>query len=406
MKRIVYVINVLIILSVLFCSFSMKEISSVKTGTRQDEGIVAHKMQHVDTSLLVRYLKSNWKTPEHYVVDKFKNHDIIFLSEDHGIKHNLVLIHTLIPLLYNAGIYNLGMEFGASEDQKRLDSLITAPQYSEKVAREIMFDYNVGWAIKEYLDVYKAAWKLNRTLPRNKKKFRIINLSYKFNWNSCNSEAFGIKTPKTVSQIFYKGGTEEYRAMIVKKMIIDKHEKILILTGGLHAFTRYQQPEYDYYEKHFYHLLNRSFGNLVYKMAPQKVFTILLHYPFESQDRTALLSPAMGMIDKVMQNFEDKRTGFDLHDTPLGALPDTSFFSIGHPDFKLGDMADGYIYQKAFKDYEGCTFDTLFFIGKKWTEILKYYPDQDIRRKPKSLDEYKKQIQSFLNIKERYKNIK
>jgi hypothetical protein len=355
---------------------------------------------------LMQYLKTNWKTPEQYIIDKFRNHDIVFLSEDHAVKHNLVLAQTMIPLLYAAGVYNFGMEFGASEDQERLDSLVTAPAYDETVARKIMFNYNVGWAIKEYMDIYKAAWNLNKTLPRNARKFRIINLSYKFNWNSCNLDVIGIKTPETVSKIFYKGGTEEYRAMIVKNLIIDKKEKILILTGGLHAFTKYQQPEYDYYEPNFYHLLDRTFGNLVYKMSPKKVFTILLHYPFQSKTGSYNVRPANGMIDNVMQNFQDKRVGFDLLNTPFGALRDTSFFSIGHLDFKLSDMADGYIYQKAFEDYEGCTFDDQFFTGTDWMEVLKQYPDQDIRQKPKNLDEYKRQICNMLNVNERYKKVK
>lgn len=355
---------------------------------------------------LVTYLQDNWNSPELYIIDKFQDHDIIFLSEDHGIKHNLLLVQDIIPLLYKIGVYNVGMEFGASEDQERLDSLVTAPEYNEDIAREIMFNYNVGWAIKEYMDIYKAAWSLNKSLPSDAKKFRIVNLSYKFNWESCDPKSFGIKTPETVRRIFYKGGTEEYRAGVVKNLIINNHEKILVLTGGLHAFTRYQQPEYDYYAEGFYHLLDRSFGNLVYKMVPNKVFTILLHYPFESKTKAYSLRPAMGMIDEVMKNFQDKRVGFDLVGTPLGELRDTSFFSIGHPDFKLSDMADGYIYQKAFQDYEGCTFDEKFFKDELWPEILKQYPDQDMNAKPNNIHEYKEKIKKFLDVKNRYNKIK
>lgn len=355
---------------------------------------------------LISYLKGNWVSPEKYIIDKFRNHDIIFLSEDHGVKHNLILAQTMIPLLYKAGIYNFGMEFGASEDQTRLDSLVTAPKYDENIARKIMFNYNVGWAIKEYIDIYRTAWNLNATLSPAAKKFRIINLSYKFNWSSCDKKNLGIKTPETVRHIFHKGGTEEYRAKIVKELIVDKNEKILILTGGLHAFTKYQQAEYDYYAENFYHLLDRSFGNLVYKMVPNKTFTILLHYPFESKTKANSLRPAQGLIDDVMQNFQDKRVGFDLTNTPLGDLRDTSFFSIGHDNFKLSDMADGYIYQNSFPDYQGCTFDDKFFSNQEWSEILKQYPDQDIRLKPRNLAQYKAQIKNFLNIKARYKKIK
>ena len=48
----------------------------------------------------------------------------MLLAEDHGIRHNLKLVHALIPWLYQAGVYTLGMEFGASEDQADLDQLV------------------------------------------------------------------------------------------------------------------------------------------------------------------------------------------------------------------------------------------------------------------------------------------
>lgn len=352
------------------------------------------------------YLEKNWKTPEEYILDKFKLYDVVFLSEDHATKHNLDLCRNLVPMLYKAGIYNLGMEFGASEDQTRLDSLVAAPEYDEDVAREIMFNYNVGWAFVEYMDLYRAAWELNHSLESNSKKFRIVNLSYKFNWSSCDHRSFGIKTPETVRKIFYKGGTEIYRTQIVKDLILDRNEKILILTGGLHAFTKYNIPEFDYCAENFYRFNDRTFGNLVYKMAPQRVFTILLHYPFGSKSDAKQLPPAMGMVDKVMDQFENKRVGFDLTNTPLGAFRDTSFFSIGYPDFHLSQMADGYIYQKPFAEYQGCTIDEKFFKEEDWPEIQKQFPDKDIHRIPNSLQDYRTQISKYMDFSLRYKDVR
>lgn len=376
---------------------------SVFSGTKpKDDG--SCKKNEIKEALL--YLEKNWKTPEQYILEKFKLYDIVFLSEDHATKHNLELCRNLIPMLYEAGVFNLGMEFGASEDQARLDSLISAPSYDEDVAREIMFNYNVGWAFAEYMDLYRAAWELNRSLESGSEKFHIVNLSYKYNWSSCDQKSFGMKTPETVRKIFYKGGTEIYRAQIVKDLILDKNQKILILTGGLHAFTKYNIPEFDYYAENFYRFNDRTFGNLVYKIAPQKVFTILLHYPFGSKSSAKQILPAMGLIDNVMSNFNDKRVGFDLTNTPLGAFRDTSFFSIGYPNFHLSQMADGYIYQKPFSEYQGCTIDEKFFKEKDWSEIQKQFPDKDIRTVPPSLEQYRIQISNYLDFSLRYKDVR
>lgn len=77
----------------------------------------------------------------------------------------------MIPKLYANGIYMLGMEFGAYEDQKQLDSLINAPRYNENLARQLMFNYNTRWAIVEYMNLYKAAWEWNHSLPEQAKSF-------------------------------------------------------------------------------------------------------------------------------------------------------------------------------------------------------------------------------------------
>ncbi|WP_051882220.1 ChaN family lipoprotein [Chryseobacterium soli] len=105
----------------------------------------------------VSYLKQHHQSPKDYVLSKFKNHNIIFLGEDHRIRENVEFVNQIIPELYQNGIYNLGVEFGASEHQAEIDSLIRAPQYDETRIRKIMFDYHSGWAYKEYMDLYKAA---------------------------------------------------------------------------------------------------------------------------------------------------------------------------------------------------------------------------------------------------------
>lgn len=357
---------------------------------------------------LKKYLEQNWRSPEQYIIEKFKTRDVILLSEEHAIKHNLELAQQIIPELYRAGVYNFGVEFGAFEDQALADSLVTAPEYNEDIARRIMFNYNVGWVYQEYRDIYKAAWNLNKSLPAKAKKFRILNISYKYNWAGCDDKYFGIRTAETYNRIFNKGNTEFYRAGVIKSQILDKHEKVLVLCGFGHAYTRYNTPYYDYREEHFYRFDSHRMGNILYRLAPTKVFTILLHYPFEGKTYGPMIlyPPAGGAIDVVMKKFADKRVGFDLVKTPFGALRDTSQYSIGYPDFKLSDMADGYIYQKPFSEYEGCTIDKNFFTEANWPEVKRNYPDKDVERVPESKEAYLERISRYVDLKWRYRTVK
>jgi len=354
-----------------------------------------------------KYLSKNWKTPQQYILDKFKKYDIVLLSEDHAIRHNLELAQAMIPELYKAGVYNFGMEFGAEEDQELLDSLVNAPEYSENVARRIMFNYNVGWVFKEYMEVYRAAWKLNRSLPRNAKKFRVLNISYRFNWAGCDSSRFGVRTPTTYSNIFNRGNTEFFRANVIDKEILQKGQKILVLAGFGHSFSRYHTPYYDYRVQNFIRFDNNRMGNILYRKAPKKVFSILLHYPFESRSVAfmKLYSPANGDIERIMSRFERKSVGFDLINTPLGELRDSSSYSIGYKDFRLQEMADGYIFLKPLKETQGCTIDSNFLTDANWPEVVLNYPDKDVDKIPANKEEYLNKIARYVDIDWRYRNL-
>ncbi|HSD13594.1 MAG TPA: hypothetical protein VLB74_02990, partial [Flavobacterium sp.] len=348
----------------------------------------------------IEYLSKNKMSPQEYIVSKFASKDIILLSEEHRVKENLELVKSLIPVLYKNGVTIIGMEFGASENQKTLDSLILAPEYNEDLARKLMFNYNSGWVFKGYTDLYKAVWSFNRSLSKSAKKFRILNLSYRYNWSSFS----GYRTPEKMKKVFYKGNTEAYRFGIVEKEIVAKGEKILILTGDIHAFTRYKFPVYDFLGEDFVRLENGYFGNLLYAKYPQKVFTIFLHKPFMNLPDTKpnMVSPANGAIEAIMQKRNNEPVGFDLVNTPLGKLRDDSYYSMGYKNFTLEDIYDGYVYLKPIKKLSGCEIDTAFLTEKNWEQALENVADPDWRPRPKSLEEYWKQILEYADVPKIY----
>ena len=45
-----------------------------------------------DEKTLAAHLKSHWKTPEDYVISKFKKYNIVFLGEFHRITHDVELV--------------------------------------------------------------------------------------------------------------------------------------------------------------------------------------------------------------------------------------------------------------------------------------------------------------------------
>lgn len=347
----------------------------------------------------VQYLKENFLTPEQYIISKFKEHEIILLGEDHAVKNNLDLVINLIPLLYHAGIYNLGMEFGASEDQADLDRLITGEKYDEIEERRLMFNYNVKWAYNEYTDIYKAAWKFNNSLPKDAKKFRILNLSYIYNWEGFS----GMRTPINFKKIFHKGNIEAFRANLVEREILSKGERLLILTGTPHAFTKFKNPIFEGNADQFFILQGGWLGNRLYEKFGSRIFNIIMHQPALNIN-TLLPDTTSGIktIETVMDILGNKPVGFDLLNTVMGDIPDDSHNSILYKNFTLKEMFDGYIFTKPIREQHGCTVDYSYLKGKSFEEVQKNWPDKDWTPIPKNEDDYWKGIESYANLRKRY----
>lgn len=326
------------------------------------------------------YLHDEAMSPDDYLVAKFRKADIVLLAEDHGVKENLDFVCNLIPKLYENNIV-LGMEFGAYEDQRRLDSLINAPKYDEQVARELMFNYNTRWAITEYMEIYRAAWKWNRSLPKDARKFRILNISYHYNWQKFS----GVRTPENMHEVFPLGNTEDFRCGLLEREVLASGQKILVLTGTPHAFTFYHFPYYDYTSPGYVRYEQNFLGNLLYSKYGSKVVAIALHQPFPNRlnRQPALLSPALGRLEAIMGRMDNKPIGFDLKGTPLGKLDDDSYYSMGYNDFTLADLFDGYIFLKPISGLSSCSIDYKFMDDTNWNEAVSNNPDPDCILVPK-----------------------
>jgi hypothetical protein len=132
---------------------------------------------------LADYARGHRQDPIEYVVKKFEKHDLVFIGEGHYVKHDPEFVQRLIPAVYAKGVHNLGIEFACHGDQKLIDQLLTAPTYDEALARRVMFRQYVLWGYKEYLDLFRAAWKLNSSLGAGKPRFRIVGLNARADWS-------------------------------------------------------------------------------------------------------------------------------------------------------------------------------------------------------------------------------
>jgi hypothetical protein len=311
-------------------------------------------IEHALQSKLSVWLDAEGVTPERYVVGLFSDHDVVFLGEQHRVKHDVLLVQSLIGPLYEAGVHVLATEFGRREDQSQIDSLLAASEWDEELAREIVFRQFVHWGYQEYIDIYRSAWEMNRSLPDGVPQFRILGINDSPDWSLIATKAD--RDDPTIMQKVWRGGGEGYWADVILDAV-RSGERVLVHCGIHHAFTEYRQPiVIDGVFSHF----DRSLrcGNHVFAELNKRVVTVFLHAPWNGEEGygSRMRHPAGGVIDALMHAEGPRPVGFDLTEGPFGEIHvENAVYRHGYEEFKLVDFCDGWIYTQPISEYEGVT---------------------------------------------------
>ena len=309
------------------------------------------------------WLDSNGMLPVKYVLSKFSNHDIVILGEPHRFRDHPLLVQQLIPHLPEHGVYVLATEFARSVDQQLIDSLLNAPKWDEKLAREIQIRQYSLWPWREYLDIFRVAWQYNRTIASNQPPFRIIGVNCDPDWSVIQTRNDLDEPAKR--RAAWKGCTEADWAAIVLNEI-NAGEKVLAFCGMHHAFSGYRQPRVNE-NGEFRGWGDIRFGNHLRDSLGEQVFTIALHQLWSektSQYSRSTLRPVDGVIDEVMESRTDgfSQVGFDVAGTPFGKLTDShTIYAVGYDHFTLSTYCDGYIYFSPFSESQLVTFIEGFY---------------------------------------------
>lgn len=351
---------------------------------------------------LLSHLRQNFKSPEDYVLSKFKDNEIVFIGEYHRIRHDARLIQRLIPRLYKAGITNLGIEFGVYRDQERVDRLINAPAYDEQAARDIMFNFGCYWAFQDYMDIYRAAWEVNHELPPGAPRFRVVNLNAYMDWSFVKTAA-DRNDPEVMKKTFPDGDSDKVMAEVIIKEFVDKGQKALIYSGIHHAFTRYHQPVCD--NGKFIRFVTNRMGNRVYKRLGEKVFTIYLHAPWSDMNYEKELYPAGGVIDALFADQPSFRpVGFDLAGSPFGELAGPgSLYEQGYQTFTLKLYADGYIFTMPLSQYQGVTVDEKFITEANFKRAVEQIPNPEYKNRVTSVSQLIEADKGDANMARRFR---
>lgn len=305
----------------------------------------------------------------------FSDKDIVFLGENHRIKQQVMFVGSIIPILQKQGVHILFSEFANYSDSILADSLVTATEYNEELAREILHRCEWDWAYQEYADIYKAAWQVNRKLHHGEKPFRIIGLQPDLNHAVIQSPS-DWDNPEKIS-LYWNQENNSWLDIIEKEAIL-KNRKAMVHCGLHHSFTRYLHP--IVIDGAFIRFEHDREGTQVHNRYPGKTATVVLynHLPCKPALLSDGISPFNGVIDSIISILPEKHRqfGFITSKSPLGAKTDTaSYYSIGYGTLAMKDFCDAYVVLGPVCEYETATLMENFITAKNLENTIEQaYP--------------------------------
>ncbi len=326
--------------------------------------------------------------PAQYVTGLFKAHEIVFLGEMGRISQQVDFVASLIPDLYRAGVRNLGIEYALASDQAKIDRVLQAPRYDEKQVDQILFDRMVIWGFKQYADLFRAAWKFNRSLPAGAKPFRIVGLNVQQEYQYLTSQK-DATNPEVVKKVLSKGIPDVFMAKVIEKQFISTGTKALIYTSIDHAFTKYQNKLYAEKGKEAGIPNTERTGNIIYNKIGSRAFSIYLHSPWnDKKGVNGLGYPVGGKLDALIATLpKGAQGGFTLAGTAMGALPvKNETYAYKDKELTLAGLVDGYIILGPISAYEAVTPIPDFINAGNIKDAVKYFPGPNIDAKTTAKD--------------------
>jgi hypothetical protein len=315
------------------------------------------------------FIDKNGKEPTQYIIDKFKEKDIVILSEFNRLKHEVQFVKSLIPKMYFNGIYTLAMEFGNKEDQSKVDNLLNKEFYNEDLALGILrnfTEYGI-WGYQEYLDIFKEAWRMNQGLTTNAPRFRIVLLS-----------SSTISSPTNLFGSVNILNKNKIMAEVIEKEIINKGKKALIFITSSHSeycTLSFKALNIETREKD---IKSSMLTGILSKKYPNKVFAVLFHSPWTVVDKQSsklkgLVKPLEGEIDGALELIGNNPVAFDIAGSPMEKLADKmSVYYYLNNEYTLSCLCDGYIYLKTYQEYEYVSWIPEF-IDENYLWVVKEY---------------------------------
>jgi hypothetical protein len=323
--------------------------SVLSCGPGQPDPAALRRLDTGELRALVDYLHDEGQPPVEYVLEKLRTNNAVFLGEMHRIRHDVLLVDDLIPRLGDAGVYDLGSEFYCVEDQQAIDELLTAPEFSDATAKELLRQGTGGtWPFREYLELLRTAWRYNQEREPGRPPLRIIGLIPRLDYEKLNEGTESEREHEQRKSDDY----DRIMADALDREVLSKGRKALVHCGINHAFSRYTKRRFE--NGTVVKSKRLRCGLLLYNKYPDAVVTIFLHAPWYTytDEEEIMYLPFNGAIDQAFAEY-GAPVGFDITGGPFAGLTHPgAYYAEGFDDFRAETIVDGYIIMKPINEYE------------------------------------------------------
>ncbi len=392
-------INVLFIGSKVILSFvnisNLQKKNVLKAGA-----IDVSDLTKSDHEPFVSYLRTNEKSPIEYVVEKFKQHDVVMLGEQHEVREVCEFISNLIePLYHQANVKHFAMEVLKYKNQYSANKIVTGEEYDEQLVLQLFRDTGFPvWGFQEYMDILKEIWRVNQTLPPDKEKIKVVCLANDLDGTVLESRRHLFwKLPGC----FYRMAmNDEIMAKVLEWEVLRKGEKVLIQIGSGHTYTHYRQPAVK--SGKLVAEVSPRFGYILHGKYGNRIFQVVLHqwgmsYDFISGN-VKIQQPLGGLLEEVFAENGNKPVGFDVISSPFASLRDSNQYLFAYQRYVVfSDVARGYVFLKPLKKLNKITWAKGFinesnFEKAKSMALKRGWVKSEACNTPQQLDEKLEQL--------------
>lgn len=240
-------------------------------------------------------------------------------------------------------------EFSRESHNEQLEALVTSESFDDELAIELFRDGPwPTWGFREYVDILRAAWSLNQSLPDDAEPFLVIGMD-----SDWDQYTLWFESPDPQKSFEIRMNREKTMINAVKTHALEAGEKALVHVGFDHSVTCHGERLAT--------VLTREYGS--------RIFQVVLHcVHHEANDKVVLND----FLDELLAEASGgEPVGFDILGSPLAGVYDrNTIYYMAARQNGLGAFVQGYVFLNPIDDLHKCSWIDGFITDEHLDEAI------------------------------------